>query len=404
MNTLSFGVSIDGANKVKTDLAEIRRMQEQLSRGRSASGSEADLLGGIGAASILRSPDLLNRLRTLTAASGGRTGIPPVIAPPVIPQAGRGLNFAQLAAGAALTPFHPFSAARGISGGLGLGIGGAVPVLAALTAVTVGLTAAFVELKRAVNEGAELYQHAARIGLEVGKTAQLEALSRTIGVSKNELDTLFIQGSHIRHTGRNQGFFQQQDVGVLLGGAGANQLGALQQVKNMSDYVVRTFRDTAIAVRAIADDSKAMQELKYSFGVIGTQIMGIFSDLLTLVFPLIKKYLDDIIALLSFSGNILHNAVQFAQEHGLTKDKGSPGTSHIQAGRAGGSSVSPWERMGFVIGGFGLADFARKTAENTAKIAEHTGKMAERMGGAEGKNPAPDPNHFYLGHKLSPMP
>lgn len=400
-NTLSFGVKIEGAQQAKAQLEEIRRLQEQLSKGRNASGSEADLLSGIGAASILRSPDLLNRLRTLTAPKS----IPPIIPPPVIPQ-NRGFSWQQLASGAALAPFHPFSAARGIGAGLGLGSGAmsALPVLAALTVTTVALTAAFIELKKAVTEGAELYQHAARLGLEVGKTAQLEALSRTIGLNKNELDTLALQGSHIRHTGRAQGFFQQNDLGILLGGAGANQLGALQQVKNMSDYITRTFHDTAVATRSMADDAKAMQELKYSLGVVGLQIQGIFTDLVALVFPLIKQYLNDIIALLMFGGNILHSAVEAAQKVGMVP-KGQPGTARVNAGRSGGTSVSPWERMGFVIGGFGAADHARKTAENTAEIARNTKDISEKIGGGKGKKPGEDINatHTFF-HRITPMP
>lgn len=427
MNTLSFGLKLEGAPQAKAQLQEIAALQAKLNKG--------NILSGINPATVSRSPELLAELRRLTAAQAGpfplgaflnqsmgigagqnrpnrsnyqafwRSLVPPQLVPPIIPQ---GVNFRQAALGVGVSAFSPWVGARLLSGaglfgsggggnGLGRllggagGLGGFATALIAITAVTEALKKAFEHLISAIQEGARLYQHAARLGLGVGKTAQLEFLGKAIGLSPNEIDTLALRGSHPRGGASRQAFFNQNDIKLLLGsGSGSAQLGNLQQVKNMAEYTTRAFMDSALASQSMENNAKAMQEIFYQGERVFMSIRVVFSDIATLLLPVIKKLAEDAFNLFTIIDKFyLQPYVALAKTLAGMNPLGSqsPGQSRLFAGRGSGIGAGgPWERMGFVIGGFAQQDYARKTAENTAEIAKNTKGFSEFTKGLSGKN------------------
>jgi hypothetical protein len=404
MNTLSFGVQIAGAPQAKNELREIIDLQAKLNRNNPLSGVAPNY--------IRRSPELMAELRQLT---GAKLKIPPIIPPPVIQppkiQPQGGMNFMQIGAGALLSRFHPFMAARELSAGFGQPFGkgpvGAGIFLAGLTVAAVALTAAFHGLRAAVEEGSKLYQHAARLGTTTARAFQIEALGKTLGLAPGELDTLALRGSHLQRGGR-QAAFQQKDLQMLLAGGGAGQIGGLQQIKNMGDYASRTFRDLAGATEQMSRNARSMQEASYMGAVLSLEFKSVLVQLATLFMPLIKQYADDAFLVLSAAHTILAGILKMTDKVGWTKDASKEDKdkdkhpAKLAASRGSLSPVGPWEKMGFVIGGFGK-DAAQKTAENTTEMVRSLKSIEKKLD--HGTKPGTDPeaNHTFY-HKLRPEP
>lgn len=196
---------------------------------------------------------------------------------------------------------------------------------------------------------------------------------------------------------------------MLGSGAGAGQLGSLQQVKNMGDYADRTFRALVVATHDMAANAKAMQELHYYSSVLSLQFKSVMVQIVTALMPLFKRFAEDIFTLMMAISIYAQQFIEIGRFLKLIPG-GQPGQGKLMASRgsSSGSMASPWERMGFVIGGFASHDYARQTAENTAEIARNTKGFADAMKGLipfGGGKPAMDPNANYsFYHKITPLP
>jgi hypothetical protein len=381
---LTFGVKIQGGTEAERQLQALIRAQEKLARGGVNPATGVGATPGDIASDIARANAALAQLQAFALRSGAGGRLPPIIPPPIIPgsPAGGGrFNPLQFAAGLIVAPFHPFAASRELNLGLGqpfgAGFGGVGIILAGLAVSSIALRQAFEHLKQAVEEGARTYQHAAKLGASVSQTAQLEFLGKILGLSPETLDQLAIRGTQPQK-GERQAFLTLNDLKAVLGsGAGANQIGSLQQIKNLLPEAGQALTVIAFAVQSIQQNAKPLQEIFAQFQEVGIYLRTVFQDIAVAILPIIKHITEGITGLLIYADIQLRNVIALEQFLGLVPKGSNPGSAKIQATPLKTGASSAWERMGFVIGGF-ATDAARETAKNTKEIANNTKEMLRR--------------------------
>lgn len=401
MNTLSFGVKIDGGDKAKQELRDIIDMQAKLGKG--------NVIGGINPATVMRSPELLQELRRLTntLASGAKGPSHILQSDTFLRQGARSLlrmgplqdasiNWKQVGVGMMTAPFSPWIAARELSasglfgrgGGGGLfGAGGIMGFGRAFLLVklsTDALRISFDTLRSTISEGAKLYRESAKLAINTGRLFSIKAAAAATGLNDNDLQRLLLRGSH--PTSVNQGA-RKNLFGEILGTAkGEMPIGNLQQIANMSKEFQDVLKNSLL-------DAAAWRTMAKDFQDISSLSTEVAREFKTLVAQIVDIFSDEIKAGLKFLGSALKAAnldllVLRVGVIRLVKGKEAaeaflkgqqPGNQTIPLPMSGtGSSPSPWERMGFAIGGFG-SDFARQTAENTKKTAESTNKISQSV-------------------------
>lgn len=422
-NTLSFGIKLDGVTQAKGQLQDLLAVAQRMLKQRVLGGLSipADQIRGIQSLQqSLRSRELQSSLnpfplspfinQTMGIGAGQnrpnrkayqqfwQSMVPPQLVPPVIP---KGVNWKQAGLGALVSPFSPWVGARQLNasglfgqGGNGMfgagGFGGFAAAFLGVKVATDGLRMAFEHLKSAVEDGAKLYQQSARTAVATGKLFQLQTIGQAIGLSAAQMENLIVRAEHPLKGGG--ALLNQKDIGQLFGaGRGVSQIGELQQIKNLSEYIQRTTKDTAFSTYQMSINAKPLQELHYQLVILSTEWKVLWADLATLTLPLVKVLVMDIVNILRLGGAYLQQYIKIGQFLHLIP-QGEPGKNIIPTPRsAGGGSGSPWERMGFVIGGIASGDHARKTAENTKKIAENSAKTSDLLlkifGARGGKQP-----------------
>lgn len=340
----------------------------------------------------------------------------------------RGVNWRQIAVSAAIAPFHPWVAARGIAGALGGGGGGGhgagavagglfggsflrfEAALVAITAAIHAVHAAFRELHRSIEHGTHLFESAAHVGNRPGKLAGLEGALGSIGISQTQAERLLVRGEYPLKSG---GKSVKLGDFMLGSGRGVFQAGELQQVKNLIDYINIYGQRGAHAFAQMGANARAAFEITFAMKNVTREWDGLMSQLVADIGPaLVKMFrdLEDVVKAISIGLRFV--PVAFSSILGILSAANpliekwnqmigtTPGNQKdFKGGILGGTgsasrmNMSGLERMGFVIGYGGGSDYARQTAENTKDASGLLNQILKVMSGdITGLQPFSKPN------------
>lgn len=314
---------------------------------------------------------------------------------PLNPQA---FNWKQAGLGAMVSPFSPWLGARAISGAFGgargggpggggitaaiFGAGGMGRFILAFTAIHVvveGLKFAFMELHKAITDTAKLYQESASTATAPGALFQIQSAFKAIGMTPNAAEVLRIRGEHPLRGGAGPTMrFPGTDI-ILGAGRGTRQVGELQQIKNMSEYIERAWKESAMNARQMEAAVKPLQDTQFELVSLTREWHTLWSQMSAQMSPIIVTLLKSAEGWLKFFNSYLEGQILIQQYLGiLPKDK-APG-KEVFANKAQTSGhISAWEKMGFVIGGTGGNDHAKKTAENTGKTVQKLDELLKAI-------------------------
>lgn len=310
-----------------------------------------------------------------------------------------GINWKQFMMGLAVAPFSPWLGARGMSaalpaGGKGGGGGGISAAIfggggmGAFSAFFIGIHAAgtvlreFVSMiKGSIHEGSTLYRESAKTGMDVERMFSLQSAAKAIGISESQMDSLLLRGQYPTKSGHTGSVFGE----IMSAGKGVSQIGGLQQFINMGQEFEGVRQNSML-------DAKAWKTMAKDFQDIASLSTEVGREFKTLVAQIVDIFGDEIKTGLQWIGSafkaanmdilLLRAAVVYAV-------KGKAGAEEFMKG--GGNKFLPgqvpfgsqsgthgaWEKMGFVIGGFGSQNYAKETAENTRKTVEAIHRLPE---------------------------
>lgn len=307
-----------------------------------------------------------------------------------VPATPQPINWKQAGLGLAAAPFSPWIGARMMSNALGPALGGAFGGGAgggaasaifgaggagAFAAFYVALRTAGMLLKEfathihaAIEEGAKLYQESARTATNPGKLAHLDFMGQALGISPAEMRQLLVRGEHPLKGGGAT--LSTPEVDAIFGaGRGTQQIAVLQQLKNMSEDIRDAWRHTALAAKEFSETAKPLQGVHAHIAYMAAEWKTMWAQVATVLSPLINFELAKTEYILKALNFLLGSKIALLQALHIIP-KGQPGSSIIPAGKQS-AHVSGWERMGFVIGGFGGGnDYAKQTAQNTKKLVD----------------------------------
>lgn len=242
-------------------------------------------------------------------------------------------------------------------GGLGLSAGGPgglmggaaalLGFLGPLKLVTVALVGLYKSIKyfeEGIQHGAETYQHAAKLALDVNKTAQIENAFKAIGMETPDLSIL--QGQF----GKKGGSVKVPDTDIILRAARTGQIGNAQQLTNMAEQFKAAMADGAASARQMASASKAAQESSMEGAAVMREWRTMLTQLAVVFKPLIDGILISISNWLKIANLVLEGIIKFMQlihlvPNGATNFSKVPGMGGMRGGHE-----SAWEKMGFVFG------------------------------------------------------
>jgi|SRR5882672_284645 len=369
---LQWMLEIAGVEQAKRQLRDLDKMASTIGRG-STSSSAAGWAKGVGPGFLAANPGFQDMI--------ARGNPPPIIPPPRI---------------ASQNAFQSiFSSLGGSSGGsLMATLGKTALIYKTLQYSAEALRAAFSELVSAVQRGARLYTDSAKTGRGTGQLFQLQTALASAGIDESQANRLLLYGQFGSRAGRSAGSItrpgmqgggrpQMSFEGQILG-AGRNvmSIGELQELKNLSQDIERSWKDAAVDAQIASQNAKSLFDLNVSFQNLKREWNTLWSELATSMSLILTPALNEL-------KNAL-KAFNYLANIGLgpyIKAFGGVGANMTQNMGVGSSrlSANSWQRMGLVMQGGALSnDAATQTAKNTAKlvqIEERKMQMAPRGGG-----------------------
>lgn len=414
-NTLTFGIQLQGGTQASAQLQQILNLQKQIiAQGNSAS-SVGKFFAALSPQQFMRQPGLFSQL--VTAAQGVPPIIPQRLMPnfflaqaqksaaamgPLFPQP-PGINWRMAAMGAAVSPFSSYFGARTLSqafggffGGAGGGNGiakglfgpGGLPVfdaffiaIRAMKLAIEGVIAAMHLLARAVNEGAKLFESAAKIGRTPSKTALLEGAAGALGIGTDGLEQLIIKGEYPNRGGRSLRINDEN----LSAWRGVMPTGQLQQLQNLKDYWNLFTENMAQAAQVMGENAKSAFDVKFAWEQFAFTFKAAASEIVKDVGPslilLLRIFTEELKNMMNAMRVIANLVGLDAFNKFLTKINVGIGTiagnlPEFKGGNIGlhqMPNVNAFQRMGFVMNGQEsdrAMDYARQTALNTEDMVK----------------------------------
>lgn len=318
---------------------------------------------------------------------------------PVIPPAPAKFNWKLAGIAAMVSPFSPWLGARtlnsalmgggGGAGGIGAAIfgpGGVGGMAVAFTAIRVVLGAvkiAFEQLNEAVKRGTQLYVKSASLGMGVPQFTHLQRTLEMVGLPANAAEKLsansqFLNGAKMT---------PQSIQGAMIGaGRGVFSKEEMQAIVNLSKDVADAWNRTAVDAKLSSDVAYANFKANVDTEEVKSAWHSLMENMAAEIYPVSHKIKYLMAEAVRFVADQTHGDVEWLRKHGVNIPQGlGADFKKLGLGPTNHAHTSAWERMGFVIGGFGGGhDYARQTAQNTKDLVGLLRRAIPRGGSSGG--------------------
>ena len=277
---------------------------------------------------------------------------------------------------------HSIGMGGGVGGRLGgaalAGVGSKVPGLtlglaALATAIDIA-TLGMRHLYEAAEQGAKLYGQARALGVSTVQTSSFLKSLGAVGIGEGTAMQLAAFGQFSRRTGRGQLSGSVAGEMVAAGQRGGMSAQEIQQIRNMSQEIDYSWRQTRVSAVESANVAKANFSIINELAILKTKLQTSLQEVAALFEPIVYGLSKTFGAFADeFNKDLGFWIRQLQKLHILPKEDRDP--HHIVGFTTRATAnVGSLEKMGLVIGSRNSVGqgYLKEIANNTAKIANNT--------------------------------
>src|ERR1035437_1989433 len=228
-----------------------------------------------------------------------------------------------------------------------------------------------------IKHGAEAYQHAAKMGGDVGSHFALTEAFKAIGMEG--IDTQALQGQFNPKAKK----FGVPDSDMVLGAAKAGQFGNVQQLTNMSEEFKRAMERATDSAERMGKVAYTAQKITTAGSEVSVQWKTMLTQLAAAFYPLIRLIQGLSIGLVNAINTILEGINWLEKKLHIQPGVG-PNFSQIGASMGkSGPSFTSWEKMGFQFGK-SANDPLHNIASNTKETVRAINNLTKEFKGGGG--------------------